>query len=326
MKKFTKICFCGSGAWGQAIAISLARSGYSSTMIVNDELRLKSLNQNKSTCFPNIKFPNLINASSNNLILSKSDLIFISTESNRVLTTVNEIVKHNPQSKIIITSKGFANNKGETLPIVLKKMFPLITFGILTGPTFADEVAKNQPSAALFATSNDKFADDITSMFHKSCLRLYKSNDPIGASLAGAIKNIIAIGAGISDGLKLGENSKAGLITRGIAELSQIIHASGGKKETAFGLAGIGDITLSCSTPHSRNMKFGISFVSSENTNSQDLVEGLSALVSAKNLSKTLLLDTPIINSINDIINNKKEVKKVIFELLNRPVKTEFFQ
>ena len=178
----------------------------------------------------------------------------------------------------------------------------------------------------MFATSNDKFADDITSMFHKSCLRLYKSNDPIGASLAGAIKNIIAIGAGISDGLKLGENSKAGLITRGIAELSQIIHASGGKKETAFGLAGIGDITLSCSTPHSRNMKFGISFVSSENTNSQDLVEGLSALVSAKNLSKTLLLDTPIINSINDIINNKKEVKKVIFELLNRPVKTEFFQ
>ena len=101
--------------------------------------------------------------------------------------------------------------------------------------------------------------------------------------------------------------------------------ASGGKKETAFGLAGIGDMTLSCSTPQSRNMKFGMSLVNSNKDNNHDLVEGLSALQSAKNLSKRLLLDTPIINCINDIVNNKKDVKKIIIELLNRPIKTEFY-
>ena len=120
-------------------------------------------------------------------------------------------------------------------------------------------------------------------------MRLYKSNDPIGASLGGTIKNIIAIGAGISDGLKLGENSKAGIITRGVAELSQIIDAAGGNRETAFGLAGIGDMMLSCSTPKSRNMKFGMSLVNPKNENKTNLVEGLNALKAVNNLSEILM-------------------------------------
>lgn len=324
MKEFSNICFCGSGAWGQAIAITLARAGLSSKMLVNDSHRLKILNQNKSTCFPKVKFPDLISASSEISFLKKSDLVFISTESSKVLRTVNKIISLNPKSKIIVTSKGFANQKGETIPEVFAKNFPSVTYGILTGPTFADEVAKNLPAAAIFASNENSFAEAITSIFHKSCLRLYKSNDPIGASLGGTIKNIIAIGAGISDGLKLGENSKAGIITRGVAELSQIIDAAGGNRETAFGLAGIGDMMLSCSTPKSRNMKFGMSLVNPKNENKTNLVEGLNALKAVNNLSEILMLNTPIIDSINDIVNNKKDIKKIITELLNRPVKREF--
>ena len=134
----------------------------------------------------------------------------------------------------------------------------------------------------------------------------------------------MAIGAGISDGLKLGDNAKAGLITRGIEETCRIINKCGGEKETAFGLAGVGDMTLTCSTPNSRNMKFGIDLVKKNKQLKNKLVEGLHALTAAKNLSEKLDVETPIINAINDVINNKKDFKLIISELFNRPIKSEF--
>ena len=217
-----------------------------------------------------------------------------------------------------------SNDKGELFSEVISKKYPKLTYGILTGPTFASEVAKNLPSAAIIASDSEIFSKDISTLFSNSCLRLYPSNDVIGASLSGAIKNIFAIGTGISDGLKLGENAKSAIITRGIAELSQIILKLGGKKETAFGLAGIGDMFLTCSSPTSRNMKYGLDLAQNKNNNNIPLVEGLYALKSAKYLSDLYKLDTPIINSIFDYIYNNKSIDKIILNLLNRPIGIEF--
>ena len=324
MKEFKNICFVGGGSWGQALAISLARAGYSSSIMVSDQDRKKILNENKSSSFPEINFPDLISAFTTKEKLKKYDLIFITTESYRVEKTLTQLIKINPKCKVIITSKGFANNEGETFPEIILKKYKELNFGILTGPTFADEVAKNLPSAAVVASINKSFAKKISSIFFNTSLRLYLSDDVIGASIAGAIKNIIAIGAGISDGLSLGDNSKAALITRGIEETSRLILASGGKKETAFGLAGIGDMTLTCSSPHSRNMKYGMQLVQKNTNLDKSLIEGLHSLKAAKALSKKLNLETPIINAINDIINNNKDIEKVISELFNRPIKSEF--
>ena len=149
----------------------------------------------------------------------------------------------------------------------------------------------------IIASDSEIFSKNISTLFSKSCLRLYPSDDVIGASVSGAIKNIFAIGTGISDGLKLGENAKSAIITRGIAELSQIILKLGGKK-TAFGLAGIGDMILTCSSPTSRNMKYGLDLAQNKNNKNIPLVEGLYALKSAKYLSDLYKLDTPIINSV----------------------------
>ena len=162
--------------------------------------------------------------------IKEADIVFITTQSFRVQDAVNEVISSNPNVKIILTSKGFANDKGELFSEIISKKYPNLTYGILTGPTFASEVAKNLPSAAIIASDSEIFSKNISTLFSNSCLRLYPSNDVIGASVSGAIKNIFAIGTGISDGLKLGENAKSAIITRGIAELSQIILKLGGKR------------------------------------------------------------------------------------------------
>tara|TARA_Y200000002_G_scaffold372420_1_gene370182 strand:- start:54 stop:1034 length:981 start_codon:yes stop_codon:yes gene_type:complete len=319
-----KIMFYGGGAWGQALAIALSNCNTKSSILVSDKKRMQSLNNGISKCFPGITFPKNIDVFMDKNILKNADIVFITTQSFRVQEAVNEVISSNPNVKIILTSKGFANDKGELFAEIISKKHPNLIYGILTGPTFASEIAKNLPSAAVIASESEMLSKKISTLFRNSCLRLYPSNDIIGASVSGAIKNIFAIGTGISDGLKLGENAKSAIITRGIGELSQIILKLGGKKETAFGLAGIGDMILTCSSPTSRNMKYGLDLAQNKNNENIPLVEGLYALKSAKYLSDLYKLDTPIINSIFDYIYNHKSIDKIILSLLNRPIGIEF--
>ena len=230
MLKFSNICFYGGGAWGQALSITLASLGLGSTLITSDSKRAKDINSGYSERFPEIKISDLIHASPNSQeIIRKSDLIFITTESKRVMSVIEELSKIGSNNiNIIITSKGFAAKNGETFSEVIEKKFPIFKTGVLTGPTFADEIARNMPAAAVLASNDNNYAKSICNLFQNSCLRLYQSDDPLGASIAGAVKNIIAIGAGIIHGLNLGDNAKAALITRGISETSRLIKASGG--------------------------------------------------------------------------------------------------
>ena len=327
MLSFSNICFYGGGAWGQALAIALASLGYKSTLIVSDKTRSDEINSHISKKFPGIKLSHLIKASVNaNEIINESDLVFITTESKRVMEVVKQIfLLKNNKINLVITSKGFATKEGNTFNEIIKDQFPTLKTGILTGPTFADEIANNLPAAAVLASNDVVFANSICSLFQNSCLRLYQSNDPIGASLAGAVKNIIAIGAGMIEGLNLGDNAKAALITRGISELSRLIKISGGNFNTAFGLAGIGDMSLTCSGPHSRNMAYGMNLVKGNNLdNTLELVEGVNAIGATITLAKRLKIELPIVNAINQILNKNGNIREIIPQLLSRPIKDEF--
>ena len=327
MYSFSNICFYGGGAWGQALAITLASLGHKSTLIVSSQIRADQINSQISKKFPHIQLSHLINASVNaSDTLKKSNLVFITTESKRVIDVVKQtFLLKNDNISLVITSKGFATKDGKTFNEIIKNQFPMLKTGILTGPTFADEIANNLPAAAILASNDITLANSICSLFQKSCLRLYQSNDPVGASIAGAVKNIIAIGAGMIEGLGLGDNAKAALITRGVSETSRLIKASGGNYNTAFGLAGIGDMSLTCSGPHSRNMAYGINLVKGNNaTNTLDLVEGVNAIGSAIALAKKLKIEIPIVNAINQILNKKGNIKEIIPQLLSRPIKDEF--
>ena len=325
MSLYLNIYFYGGGAWGQALAISLASIGHSSTLIVSDKSREQEINNHISKRFPEIQLSNLITASTENREeLALSDLIFITTESKRVIKSIKEIVSFNDKANIVITSKGFADNSGTLFNQIIKEQFPSIKLSVLTGPTFADEIAKNQPAAAIVASEDLTNAKSICQLFHNSNLRLYPSNDIKGASIAGAVKNIIAIGAGIVHGLGLGDNAKAALITRGISETSSLIEKLGGNPQTAFGLAGIGDMSLTCSGPHSRNMSYGIEITKDINSKPRSLVEGLNAIEATINLSKKFDLELPIVFAISKYINKEANIEETIRKLFSRPIKNEF--
>ena len=326
MSSYSNICFYGGGAWGQALAITLASLGHKSTLIVSDKIRETNINNHISKRFPQTKLSPLIKASiDNNEIIKNCDLIFITTESKRVLNVINQIaLLSKKNTHVVITSKGFANNKGKTFIEIVQSDFPKLALSILSGPTFADEIANNQPAAAVVANKEIEKANSICELFHNSNLRLYPSKDPQGVSIAGAVKNIIAIGAGIIEGLGLGDNAKAALITRGISETSELIKKAGGNYSSAFGLAGIGDMTLTCSGPHSRNMAYGIKIVKTDNEEPKELVEGLNAIDAAIALSKTLDIELPIITSIKKILNKEANIDEIIKKLLSRPITNEF--
>lgn len=327
MSKYLNICFYGGGAWGQALSITLASLGHKSQLIVSDQTRANEINSGISRRFSQIKLSPLITSSVNaKAVIKESNLVFITTESKRVMSVIEQInLLNNNEINIVITSKGFANKHGETFNEIIHNQFPTLTTGILTGPTFADEIANNLPAAAILASNDINFANSICNLFKNSCLRLYQSSDPLGASIAGAVKNIIAIGAGIIEGLNLGDNAKAALITRGISETSRLIKSSGGNYETAFGLAGIGDMSLTCSGPHSRNMAYGMHLVTKTNKNKTlDLVEGVNAVEATLVLAKKFNVELPIVNAINEILNKEGNIKKIIYKLLSRPIKNEF--
>ena len=326
MSSYSNICFYGGGAWGQALAITLASLGHKSTLIVSDKIRETDINNHLSKRFPQTKLSPLIKASvDKNQIIQQCDLIFITTESKRVLDVINQVALLSDKNiHVIITSKGFATNKGETFIEVVESDFPKMTLSILTGPTFADEIANNQPAAAVIANKDIEKANSICNLFHNSNLRLYPSNDPQGVSIAGAVKNIIAIGAGIIEGLGLGDNAKAALITRGISETSELIKKAGGIYTSAFGLAGIGDMSLTCSGPHSRNMAYGMKIVNNNNEPPKELVEGLNAIHATIALSEKLEIELPIMTSIKKILNREANIDEIIKKLLSRPIKNEF--
>ncbi len=326
MSIYSNICFYGGGAWGQALAITLSSLNNNSTILVSDKTRETQINNSKSERFPNLKLSPLIRATTNiEKAIKDSDLIFITTESKRVLLAIEEISSFSKNKiNVIITSKGFATKKGKTFNEIVENKFHNILLSILTGPTFADEIANKKPAAAIVANKDIDIATSICELFHNSNLRLYPSNDPIGASIAGAIKNIIAIGAGIVEGLELGDNAKAALITRGISETCELIKKVGGDHKTAFGLAGIGDISLTCGGPHSRNMAYGMDIIKNNYRPSTSLVEGLNALDAAIALSNDLNVELPIVGAIYKIINKKADVNDIIKNLLARPIKNEF--
>jgi glycerol-3-phosphate dehydrogenase (NAD(P)+) len=326
MSSYSNICFYGGGAWGQALAITLASLGHKSTLIVSDKIRETNINNHISKRFPQTKLSPLIKASiDNNEIVKNCDLIFITTESKRVLNVINQIaLLSKKNTHVVITSKGFANNKGKTFSEVVQSDFPKLALSILSGPTFADEIANSQPAAAVVANKEIEKANSICELFHNSNLRLYPSNDPQGVSIAGAVKNIIAIGAGIIEGLGLGDNAKAALITRGISETSELIKKAGGNYNSAFGLAGIGDMSLTCSGPHSRNMAYGMKIVKNNNEPPKELVEGLNAIHATIALSQKLNIELPIMTSIKKILNREANIDEIIKKLLSRPIKNEF--
>ena len=329
------ILVLGAGAWGTAIANLLAENGNKKILLwafekkVSDSINNRQIN---TLFLPKIKLNKNVLAI-NNFYEIRPVYIFIAVPSQFVYSIVKSYTgsiskEHRESISVIICSKGFDLKRRLLLSDVLKTIFPLKKIAVLSGPSFANLVAQGKPTAVTVASKNLKLSEKVRDLLINKKFRVYINNDIIGVQVYGAIKNILAIAAGITEGLGYGENARAAIICRGVNEIEKVSLAFGGKKQTSLSLSGIGDIFLTCSSVSSRNYAFGLLIGKGKSKGdilkkNNTVTEGLENARSLYLIKEKYNLDTPILDSIYKILVKNYSVKKIVNLLLARPLKKE---
>ena len=319
------ITVLGSGAWGTAIAKHASQQSHSVTLWCRRQEVADAINTNKE----NLEYLkgidlNGIDATSDVNCTSNANIVFVAVPSQYIRDVLSNI-KVADNTPVVLCCKGVELGSLSLMNTVAKECLNNANVMVLSGPTFAIEVANNLPTAVTLAGIN---TDIVFKAMTSPMFRIYKTQDIIGAEIGGAAKNVMAIACGIAHGKQLGENAKASLITRACAEISRLSIAMGGKPETIMSLCGMGDLVLTCSSPQSRNMSFGIALgqnisvekiLASRNT----ITEGVQNAKSIYALAEKMSVEMPIVKAIYNIIHNNKDVEEAIKSLLQRPQKQD---
>ncbi|MGD8777977.1 MAG: NAD(P)H-dependent glycerol-3-phosphate dehydrogenase [Ignavibacteria bacterium] len=330
-----KISILGAGGWGTALAIILHSNGHEITLWEYKRHYARTLNRTRinKVYLPNIKIPEEIKITSNiDEICKNKHMLVLAVPSQYIRGVLKQIKKFDlSDTTIVSVAKGIEKDTLLTVSQIIEDELIRIdnsAIGVLSGPSHAEEVAKKIPTAVVAASKNLETAKIIQAAFMTSYFRVYSSTDILGVELGGALKNIIAIGAGIIDGAKFGDNTKAAIMTRGIAEISRIGTIMGALPETFAGLSGMGDLIVTCMSKHSRNRYVGEQIGKGkklkEVLKSMEMVaEGVETCESAHQLAAKNHVDTPIINATYNILYNDKDPIKATFDLMSREMKSE---
>lgn len=325
------IAILGAGSWGSALAILLARNGYQINLWGKFKEEIEPIKQNHSNekYLPGIKFPeNIILFTEIATALKTADEILIVVPSHAFRETLQLIKPFlSTNSRLAFASKGL-DSENKLLHESVKEIIGDIPTLILSGPTFAREVASGLPTAITAAANNHIFAENWASYLHNNTFRVYTSNDLVGVQIGGAVKNVLAIAVGIADGLDLGSNARCALITRGLAELTRLGLNLGGKMETFMGLAGLGDLVLTCTDNQSRNRRFGLAIGKGEKLDNAmqmigQVIEGYPNAKSVLNLAKKYQIEMPICEQVYKILYEDLSPKNAVKILLDRKQKSE---
>jgi glycerol-3-phosphate dehydrogenase (NAD(P)+) len=329
-----KIAILGAGAWGTALAINLLKNSNSRHEIIlwtkNSGHCVELLQEQTNRQFlPGFPLPESLQLTSDLNVAVKADLALVVVPTAGLRETLRAIVSCGKAIPVIWGGKGFEAESAK-LPyqIALEEYGGVAPYGVLSGPSFAQEVAQGLPAALTLASRDKDFSKNTAAQIHTSRLRVYSSNDTIGVETGGAIKNVITIAAGISDGMGLGHNARAALITRGLAEISRLGLKLGGRMETFMGLTGVGDLILTCTGNLSRNRQVGLMLAAGKLLPDilQELghiAEGVYTARAVLKLSQDLDVEMPITQAVCSIINDGVPAKKALEVLLNREQKTE---
>lgn len=257
-----KIAVIGAGAWGTALAIHFARHNHDVTLYArteDDAAAIRSAGEN-TQFFPGFPLPTALQVMAMNSNLSQAELILLVTPTAALRPVVQEWVRpHAAATPVLAACKGFEQGTGLLPHQVLRELLPKNPcLGLLSGPSFAQELAKGLPCAVCLASENQAWITELAAALNSSVLRLYANNDPVGVAVGGAVKNVMAIATGVTDGLEYGLNARAALMTRGLAEITRLATALGAQPATMMGLAGMGDLILTCTGALSRNRQVGL--------------------------------------------------------------------
>ncbi len=320
----------GSGAWGTALAILANRAGARVTLYVrNDQIYNTIASERINAAYlPEHFIDPAIRITQSMESLQQSEMILLAVPSQSLRAAciaLSDLVAST--TPLIIASKGIERGSLMLMSEVVQSIMPHNPIAILTGPNFANEAASGLPTASLLASYHSQTAERITYALAGTYYRLYQSDDPIGAQIGGAAKNVIAIASGIAHGRRLGENARAALLTRGVAEIARLAKAKGGKAETASGLSGMGDLVLTASSQTSRNFAYGVRLAlgQTESTASErgGLVEGVHSAESLVQLSRKLGVRMPICEAVRDVLNQHHSIDDALKQLLSRPASEE---
>ena len=330
-----KISVLGAGGWGTTLGILLHYNGHDVTLWEYRKSYANKLNKKRENVdlLPGIKIPKEIKIT-NNLEESTTNqhLIVLAVPSQFLRGAVKKIKFQNIKETILVSvAKGIEKNTLLTMSQMLNDVYPLLEdeqIGVLSGPSHAEEVAKRIPTTVTAASTSLDTAKTIQAAFTTSYFRVYSSTDILGVELGGAFKNVIAIGAGIIDGAKFGDNTKAAIMTRGVAEISRLGVAMGARPETFAGLSGMGDLIVTCMSRHSRNRYVGEQIGAGKKLKqvlkSMEMVaEGVETSRSASQLAKKHNVETPITNEVYKILFEDKDPIKATTDLMTRDMKTE---
>ncbi len=328
------ISVIGDGGWGTTIALHLLKQKHNVTLWGPFPEYVKTLQKNRINAkfLPGKPLPKNLNITANlKEALETADIIVFTIPSKFALTVLKKIkkTKIDLNRKIFLSlTKGFDTKSLLRLSEIIIKELGNIPLAVLSGPTIAIEVANQIPSTAVIASKQIKTAKTLQKIFNSDTFRIYTNTDVLGVELGGSIKNIIAVACGICDGLKLGTNTKAAILTRGLAEMARLGKAMGARSSTFSGLSGLGDLATTCFSPNSRNRYVGEELGKGKSTKQilssmQMVAEGVETVKAAYQLSKKYKVDMPISEEIYNIVYKNKKPAKALNHLMNRTVKSE---
>lgn len=324
-----KIAVLGAGAWGTALAITLSPRHNIGLWEYDAEHFAHLRSHRVSRFLPDFSLPPRVELHSNIVnALAHADLALVAVPTQGLRQTLRDM--KSSRVSAVLACKGFEPG-GQSLPhqVAEQELGPATSCAILSGPSFAQEVAQGLPTALTLASADKTFAQASAKELHSQKLRIYSSEDMIGVAIGGAVKNVMAIAAGIADGMGLGHNARAALITRGLAEITRLGMKMGGRPETFMGLAGAGDLILTCTGDLSRNRKVGLMLAAGQPLSQilaelGHVAEGVTTAREVQRLAGELKVEIPITRAVNQVLYENVPAKAALQELLNRDPKAEY--
>lgn len=330
-----KITLCGGGSWGTAIARLLSNKGHELNFYIRNKEVIEDIRKNKENTkyLPGAKFEKEINLTNNlDSVLEDIEIFIIAVPTSSIREVLTSIKYKISKDVIIVNlSKGIEVESLDRISEISSEILKDNPFVALSGPSHAEEVGKDIPTTLVASSENLKVAQTIQHEFSTPIFRIYTNPDLVGVEMGGALKNIIALAAGMNDGLAYGDNSKAALMTRGIYEMSKLGISLGANPHTFNGLSGIGDLIVTCTSMHSRNRRAGILIGEGKSMEEAcnevgQVVEGVKTVKSAYKLAKLKNIEMPITNALYKVLYEGYDPNKAVYELMTRENKDEIEQ
>lgn len=327
-----KIGVIGAGSWGIALSVLLHNNGNEVTVwsIIQDEIDMLDKEREHKEKLPGVVLPqDMVFTTDLKAAVEGKDLLVLAVPSPFTRSTAHMLSAIAVKGQIIVNvAKGIEDTTLMTLSQIIEEEVPQADVAVLSGPSHAEEVGRGIPTTIVVGARTEETAEYIQNLFMNEVFRVYISPDVLGIELGAALKNVVALAAGIADGLGYGDNTKAALITRGISEISKLGVAMGGKAETFNGLSGIGDLIVTCASMHSRNRRAGILIGQGATMDEamkevKMVVEGVYSAKAAMGLSHKYNLDLPIIEQVNEVLFNQKAADTAVKDLMMRDKKLE---